>query len=110
MMPTRTCIDQDRSEAEQAMLERLDHSLCSWHDRIDELRQRLDPTELDIRDEVRRRIDITENVYLAARSRLVDLRHAATSDLDTMCRDLEHLVGDLEQAYRSARVCRRAGP
>ncbi len=109
-MPSRTCIDESRSEAEQAMLDRLDHSLGSWHDRIDELRQQLDLTELDIRDEVRRRIDATDNVYLAARSRLVDLRHAATSDLGTMCRAVEHLVHDLEQAYRSARVVVRAGP
>ena len=65
-MPTRICLDQNRSEAEQAMLERLEHSLGSWHNRIDELRQRLDLTELDIRDEVGRRVDITDNVYLAS--------------------------------------------
>lgn len=102
-MQTRTCIDQNMSEAERAMLERLEHSLGSWHD---ELRQRLDLTELDIRHEVRRRVDITDNVYVAARSRLADLRHAARSDLSGMCRALalEHLILDLERAYRSASV------
>ena len=30
-MPTRICSDQNGSEAEQAMLEGLEHSLGSWH-------------------------------------------------------------------------------
>ena len=103
-MQIRTSIDQNRSEAKQARLERLEHSLDSWHDRIDELRRLLDLTELDIRDEVRRRVDITDNVSLAARSRLADLRHAATSDLSGRCRALEHLIFELDGAYRSAVV------
>ena len=103
-MQTRTSIDLNRSEAEHAMLERLEHSRDSRHDCIDDLRRLLDLTELDIRDENRRRVHITDNVSLAARSRLADLRHAATSDLSGMCRALEHLILELERAYRSAAV------
>jgi len=69
----------------------------------------LDLADLDVRDEIRRRLDTTQNVYLAARSRLSDARSDADTNLSSLRSGLEQLLRDLRDAYDAAEaVVRRS--
>jgi hypothetical protein len=94
---------------DQDTLARISRSLDEWRGRIDELIVQADLASLEIRDEVRKRLDITENVYLAARSRLSNARRDAESNVDSLHRGMDQLLEDVRQAYESAQaVVRRS--
>ena len=94
---------------DQDTLARISRSLDEWRGRIDELIVQADLASLEIRDEVRKRLDITENVYLAARSRLSNARRDAESNVASLHRGMDQLLEDVRQAYESAQaVVRRS--
>jgi outer membrane protein TolC len=82
--------------------ETLSSTLDGWRARIDELLVQFDLAEHEVRDRVRKHIDVTENVYLAARSQLADARRDAHADVETVCRGTEKLIRDLQQAFQAA--------
>ncbi len=98
-----------QDESDDALVERLGHTLDGWRTRIDELWVQFDLAGLDLRDQVRKRIDVTENVYLAARSRFSDVRRDATSNVKGLCEGTETLLGDLKLLYASAEAAFNRG-
>jgi hypothetical protein len=106
----------EKSTADQSMnrdnpdtVARISRTLDEWRARIDELIVHAELASLDIREEVRKRIDVTENVYLAARSRLSDAHRDAESSVISLHQGLDQLLQDLRQAYESAEaVVRRS--
>jgi hypothetical protein len=90
-------------------IQQLGRSLDEWRAKIDKLMVQLDLANLDLRDEIRKRLDTTQNVYLAARSRLSEARQDADSNLSSLRLGLEQLLRDLGEAYGAAEaVVRRA--
>jgi hypothetical protein len=62
-----------------------------------------------MRDEIRKRLDVTQNVYLAARSRLSDARRDTDANVSALRLALEQLLRDLRVAYEAAEdVIRRS--
>ena len=107
-MPDTTTAQPD-GEKDQDVIERLGRALDEWRARLDELQVQLNLAKLDLREEVRARVDITENVYLAARSRLTDLRNDIGSNFGSARRGTEQVLHDLRLAYDAAEdVVRRA--
>jgi len=103
--------DSDRpSESEKDMAERLGRTLDGWRGRIDELLVQLDLAGLEVRDEVRSRIDVTENIYLAARSRLSEVKRDAGASVSSICEASEKLVRDLKNAYEAAEAALHRTP
>ena len=98
-----------RAESERNAIEQMGQTLDEWRAKIDELMVQLDLANLDIRDEIRKRLDTTQNVYLAARSRLSDVGDDADSNLSALRLGLEQLLRDLRSAYDAAEaVVRRS--
>jgi hypothetical protein len=85
-------------------MERLDRGLDEWRTRIDELLVQVDLAALSVRDELRRRMTITENIYLAARSRLADAHHDAGAAACALGQDVESLLSDLDRTEREVRA------
>jgi hypothetical protein len=101
---SRTDLDGQRNTIQQ-----LGRTLDEWRSKIDQLMVQLDLADLDVRDEIRRRLDTTQNVYLAARSRLSDARSDADTNLSSLRSGLEQLLRDLRDAYDAAEaVVRRS--
>jgi hypothetical protein len=99
----------DDTESQRLGIEQIGKALEGWRSKIDELIVQLDLGNLDMRDEVRRRLDITQNVYLAARSRLSDARRDADTNLSSLRLALEQLLRDLQAAFDAAEaVVRRS--
>ena len=94
--------DQSMSKDNQDAVARISRNLDEWRARIDELIVHADLASLDIRETVRKRLEITENVYLAARSRLSDAHRDAKSSAVSLHQGLDQLLRDLRQAYESA--------
>ena len=106
---TGTEQSEDDTEDQRLGIEQIGKTLDGWRSKIDELIVQLDLGNLDIRDEIRRRLDITQNVYLAARSRLSDSKRDADTNLSSLRLALEQLVRDLQAAYDAAEaVVRRS--
>src|SRR5665213_2368365 len=82
--------------------ERFTQTLDAWRARIDELAVQVDLASLDVRDDLRRRLEVTENVYLATRSRLSDARQDAKTNVAGILRGVEQLLHDLRRAYNDA--------
>jgi len=101
--------DQSMSKDNPDTVARISRTLDEWRTRIDELIVHADLASLDIREELRKRLDITENVYLAARSRLSNAHRDAESSVASLHQGLDQLLQDLHQAYESAEaVVRRS--
>jgi len=101
--------DQSMSNDNPDAVARISRTLDEWRARIDGLIVHADLASLDIREEVRKRLDITENVYLAARSRLSNAHQDAESSVASLHQGLNQLLHDLRQAYESAEaVVRRS--
>jgi len=96
-------------ESEDVLVERLGHTLDGWRARIDELWVQFDLAGHEVRDQVRKRIDVTENVYLAARSHFSDVRRDAASNAKGLCDGTEKLLVDLRHMYESAEAAFRRG-
>jgi len=97
------------ADCQRSAIRQMGRTLDEWRTKIDELLVQLDLANLDIRDEIRQRLDTTQNVYLAARSRLSDVRDDADTNLSTLRLGLEQLLRDLFRAYDVAEaVVRRS--
>ncbi len=95
--------DEDTSTTDnQGTAQDLDHTLDHWRTRIDELKVQVDLATLDIREELAKRLEVTENVYLAVRSRLSDARHDSGSGMAGVHRSVDQLLVDLRRAYDDA--------
>src|SRR5271165_739992 len=77
-------------------------STGAWHTRMDALAVQLDLGALEFRDLVARRLALTENAWLAARSRLAVLRQDAATNLVSARRGTLVLLADLRQVYEAA--------
>src|ERR1022692_2251488 len=96
-------------DGQRNTIQQLGRTLDEWRSKIDHLVVQLDLADLDVRDEIRRRLDTTQNVYLAARSRLSDARSDADTNLSSLRSGLEQLLRDLRDAYDAAEaVVRRS--
>ena len=62
----------------------------------------LDLVNLDLRDEVRKGANATQNAYLAAHSKLSDVRGDACSSVQTLQTSLEKLIHDIALAFDEA--------
>jgi len=82
--------------------DKLDRVLDDWHARIDELKVQVDLATMDVREDVAKRLEVTENVYLAVRSRLADARHDAGKNMATVRQSVDQLLVDLRRAYDDA--------
>jgi hypothetical protein len=80
-------------------IELISKTLDDCRARIDELLVQLDLAKLDVRDEVDRQVAITENAYLAARSKLSDARLDGDSTVEALQQGLDQLLHDLGRAY-----------
>jgi uncharacterized coiled-coil DUF342 family protein len=96
--------DADR---QRSAIRQMGRTLDEWRTKIDELMVQLDLANLDIRDEIRKRLDTTQNVYLAARSRLTDVRDDADTNLSSLRLGLEQLLRDLRRTYDAAEAAVR---
>ena len=95
------------ADSERSAIEQMGRTLDEWRAKIDELMVQLDLANLDIRDEIRKRFYTTQNVYLAARSRLSDVRDDADTNLSSLRLGLEQLLRDLRTAYDAAEAAVR---
>jgi len=94
--------EETSTAAAQGTAEKLDRSLDQWRARIDELKVQADLATLDIREDVAKRLEVTENVYLAVRSRLSDARHDTGKNLAAVHQSVDQLLVDLRRAYDDA--------
>ena len=78
-------------------------TLDGWRARIDELLVQIDLGGHDVRDRVRKEIDLTENAYLAARSRLSDVPADVHADITTVMEDLQRAFQAAEAAFHRGR-------
>ena len=89
--------------------DKLDRLLDDWHTRIDELKVQVDLASLDVREDLAKRLEVTENVYLAVRSRLSDARHDTGQNVANLRQLVDQLLLDLRRAYDDAEaVVRRS--
>jgi hypothetical protein len=101
--------DQMTNDSDGDAVETLSRTLDGWRARIDELLVQFDLAGHEVRDRVRKDIDLTENVYLAARSRLSDARRDVDADMKTVCSGTETLIRDLQQAFQAAEAAFHRG-
>ncbi|HVC69181.1 MAG TPA: hypothetical protein VNC61_02840 [Acidimicrobiales bacterium] len=94
----------DRSEvkSEDGVVEGLSRSLEEWRTRIDELLVHIDLAGHEVRDGLSKQVELIENIYLAARSQLPDVRRDATANVKSLCEGTEKLVQDLAEVYQAA--------
>jgi len=81
---------------------KLDRTLDQWRARIDELKVQVDLATLDVREDLAKRLEVTENVYLAVRSRLSDARKDTEKDVVGLRQSVDQLLADLRRAYDDA--------
>lgn len=81
-----------------------ERAITEWQRRIDELTIQLDLAYCDVRDEASERLDTTQNVYLAARSRLPDPAVESDVNPSALFQQLEQLMRDLADAHHTAKV------
>ena len=86
-------------EGQRFGMEEFGRALDGWRSKIDELMVQIDLGNLDMRDEIRRRLDTTQNIYLAARSRLSDARRDTNANVSALRSTVDELLGDLNAAY-----------
>ncbi len=98
----KATVDQSTTDDNPDTFKRITRTLDEWRARIDELIVQAELASLDIREEVRTRLGITENVYLAARSRLSEAHRDAGSNVTSLHKGLDQLLQDLRHAYESA--------
>ena len=98
---------EEDAESQRLGIEQIGRVLDGWRSKIDELLVQGDLGNLDMRDEVRRRLEVTQNAYLAARSRLSEAKRDAGSNLSALRLTLEKLLGDLSAAYEAAEAVLR---
>jgi hypothetical protein len=108
-MPKQEASDRLANKSDDDAVETLSRTLDSWRARIDGLLVQSDLAGHEVRDRVRKHIDVTENVYLAARSRLSDARRDAHADVKTVCGGTERLIRDLQQAFQAAQAAFHRG-
>jgi hypothetical protein len=84
------------------VVEQLDRSLDTWRAKIDELRVRVDLASLDVHEGTAKYLEVTENVFLAIRSRLADARHDTGKTAATLKTSVDQLLRDLRRAYDDA--------
>jgi hypothetical protein len=108
-MSAQKTSDRVANDSDGAGVEALSRTLDGWRARIDELLVQIDLAGHEVRDRLRKDIDLTENVYLAARSRLSDARRDAHADVTTVCSGTERLIGDLQHAFQAAEAAFRRG-
>jgi hypothetical protein len=82
--------------------EKLDHVLDRWRARIDELKVQVDLANLDVREDLAKRLEVTENVYLAVKSRLIDASHDTGKNAANLRHSIDGLLVDLRRAYDDA--------
>ena len=104
-----TELAEAKNESEDDVVKRLSGNLDGWRARIDELLVQFDLAEHEVRDQVRKHIDLTENVYLAAWSRLSDVHSDAQSNVKTLCAGTEELIRDLQKVFEAAEDALRRG-
>ena len=103
--------DQTGASGEERgdLLQKMTRALDGWRSKIDELNLQLELADLDVRDVAAKQVAVTQNVYLAARSRLSNARLDANSNVNTLRLGIEQLLADLRDAYTSAEaVVRRS--
>ena len=108
-MPTQKAVDRLTDESDEDAVERLGQVLDGWRARMDELLVQFDLAGHEVRDRVRKNIDLTENVYLAARSRLSDVHGDAHSNVKTLCAGTEKLIHDLQETFQAAEAAFQRG-
>ena len=104
-MPTDTGSRTHEETDQSAILvasDKLDRLLDDWQARIDELKVQVDLATMDVREDMAKRLEVTENVYLAVRSRLADARHDAGKNMATVRQSVDQLLVDLRRAYDDA--------
>ena len=99
--PGRTDTDTD-TDRQRHLIDGFGRALDEWRTKIDQLMVQLDLADLDVRDEIRKCLETTQNVYLAARSRLSDARGDAGTNLDSLRSGLDQVLRDLRNAYATA--------
>jgi hypothetical protein len=101
--------DQVETETENDTVAKLAHVLTEWRTRTDALLVDLDLAALNVRDVVRKRLEVTENVYLAAKSQLATARADAEANFKSAREGVEQLITDLRRACEAMEaVVRRA--
>ena len=108
-MPKQQASDRLANESDDDAVEALSRSLDTWRARIDGLLVQFNLAEHEVRDRVRKNIDLTENVYVAARSRLSDLHHDVHGDVKAACGETEKLIRDLQQVVQAAEAAFQRG-
>jgi hypothetical protein len=101
MATPRTDVDISTTD-DQGTAQKLEHTLDHWRARIDELKVQGNLATLDIREDLAKRLEVTENVYLAVRSRLSDARHDSGSGMAGVHRSVDQLLADLRRSYDDA--------
>ena len=108
-MPEQEADERATAELESDAATTLSRTLDAWRGRIDGLLVQFDLAEHEVRDRVRKHLDLTENVYLAARSRLSDVRGDAHQNMETFWRGTNKLFADLEEAFQAAEAAFHRG-
>jgi hypothetical protein len=83
-------------------VEMLERTLDQWRGRLDGLKVQVDLATLDVREDLAKRLEVTENLYLAVRSRLSDARHDTGRDVAKVGQAVDQLLLDLRLAYDDA--------
>jgi hypothetical protein len=108
-MPEEKVSDPMTKDPDAGAVETLSRTLDGWRARIDGLLVQFDLAGHEVRDRVRKHIDVTENVYLAARSRLSDARRDTHADIKTVRSGTERLIRDLQEAFQAAEAALHRG-
>jgi hypothetical protein len=102
MPKAETTTDRSIGENAPGVATQLDRTLDEWRTRIDELKLQVDLASHDLRDELRKRLEVTENVYLAIRSRLSDAQQDTSDSMSDVRQGVNQLLRDLRLAYDDA--------
>jgi hypothetical protein len=94
--------DVSSEQEKDAVIESTTKTLDGWKGRIDELKVHADLAKLDVREVVLKQLGIAENAWLAAYSRLRDLRHDGVTTADSLRGGIGQLIDDIKEAIEAA--------
>jgi hypothetical protein len=94
--------DVSSEHEKETVIESTTKTLDKWKGRIDELKLHADLAKLDVREVALKQLRIAENAWLAAYSRLRELRPDTVTTADSLRGGIGQLIDDIKEAIEAA--------